>query len=257
MIWGTPSVYVYASTTALGAGAVLRSPWRRVLPEPAPLGQLDIPMRLPFVYVRVLSNVNSNTNGVYIEYSADQSTVAGRSNGLTYQAANGLQGYLFSAAFPYIRIVYENGATPQAIFLIAAWLLPEAVPANLYDPTPKVGIADGSNPNLLAKVDSTGRLLVDAASATPPAEDFEILNVSLPDNITEVVVTFSTAVDSLVIQSRNGFDIQVRRTAGGNYWTLRASQSLALRMFGSNSIVRLKSTNATGDIAEIIGIRRA
>lgn len=246
------------TTTVLAAAGLYRSTFQRVRYEPQPAAATGKPLAFEGKVLNgvVSADVNSAAAGFFAEFSADGVVVAYTTNGMLYTAANGELTFSFPIHAPFVRLSFTNGAVAQATFLLGAWISDGEVGAHIEDPSRKVSIASPTVPQRIAEVDAVGNLQVDVAGGPGvDAGDFQILAVALPDAATDVVVTFAQNVNSVIIRSRNGFGITVRRAAAAvPFFTIPAAQSLSADIARHNSTMFLRSANAGGDTAEVFGV---
>lgn len=106
-----------SSTTPLGSGGVFTG------------AAMDV-TDFASINVNVYADVAGASNAVKVEFSAD-GTNWDHAHSTSYTGGSG-RGYIFYSEYKYARVVYTNGATPQAAFRLQTILKPTVVPPSLF-----------------------------------------------------------------------------------------------------------------------------
>ena len=92
-----------SASTPLGSNGVFTGTWESAL-------------NYSVVLIAIKSDVASATNGLIVEFSADESNIVSDDT-FTLPADSG-KTYSFQPAAKYFRVVYSNGVTPQSSFIL-------------------------------------------------------------------------------------------------------------------------------------------
>lgn len=192
-----------SSTTPLGAGGVFTGTAFDITSYAA-------------INVNVKADVASATNGVKVEFSTD-GTNWDHSHSTTYSGATGV-GYIFNAEFKYARVVYTNGASPQAIFRLqtifkttlvksSLYTLDQTVTGNMFAELGKnviIGKTTGGGGGFVdVKVNPSGALTTETqlTSGTAAIGTVRVTNQLVPVNFDELVISYvgaTTDISSVV-----------------------------------------------------------